>query len=239
MQQLNAIAYHLGERINLPDVRQKQMHHLVKREQSFLFYKIDTDSFLYYKDYGSVVFINCSNDLIKKSIELATSISINIEKLRSEKFLIKIEKESEITIDFDSIQLPKLEVDFAHIIMLNIGQSVALDNYYNTTKELLEDTRRYALQLENKGNIKLSHKQMKKFIGKTMNIKNRIAENIFIFESPALAWNTEDLSTLDLQLKRELDMVDRHHGLQHNLSIVKENLDLFKDILHHKYRVAF
>ena len=43
------------------------------------------------------------------------------------------------------------------------------------------------------------------------------------------------MSYLDQELSNELDIVNRHNGLQHNLDVIKENLDLFKDIMQHKH----
>ena len=36
-------------------------------------------------------------------------------------------------------------------------------------------------------------------------------------------------------MRDELEIVARHHGLQHNLDVISENLDFFKDILQHKH----
>jgi len=76
---------------------------------------------------------------------------------------------------------------------------------------------------------------MRKFIGETMNIKNRIAKNLFIFETSNLAWSKENLSDLDNQLRFQLDVVNRFRGLENNLNIVKENLDFFQAIIQHKH----
>ena len=119
--------------------------------------------------------------------------------------------------------------------MLNLGQSVALDYYYETSIILLENTKVYANELEKTGAIKLTRKNMKKFIGKTMNLKNSIAENLFIFETSDLAWADINLGKLDNKMRDELEIVTRHHGLQHNLNVISENLDFFKDILQHKH----
>jgi uncharacterized Rmd1/YagE family protein len=67
-----------------------------------------------------------------------------------------------------------------------------------------------------------------------MVLRTRIAENLLIFETSDLAWSSEQLSRLDNELREQLDMVNRHHGLQYSLNIAKENLDLFREILHHK-----
>jgi uncharacterized Rmd1/YagE family protein len=227
------IAYHIENQIDLIDFRAKCNLTILKREHSFLFYGAAKDSFMYVKDYGSIVFFNC-----KKSFEYTVFKSIlGIESglTLSPKEEYSIEIGNTIEVDFGKIQIDELSEDIAHIIMLNLGQSVALKHYLNKTESLHEGTLIYAKQLENFGNIKLSKKQMRIFIGKTMNLKNSIAENLFIFDSSDLAWSNEELSKLDYLIKDELDIVKRHHGLQFYLNVIKENLDLFKDILQHRY----
>lgn len=227
------IAYHLDKRIDLRAFRLSSIFSLLKREHSFLLFEVEKNAYIYLKDYGSVVFLNCSEDIVNQSFALLAVNSINQDNLLTETYSISLG--NDIEVDFDKIQVQELSVDVAHIIMLNLAQSVALKYYLNITAALHESTLVYAKQLEKTGHIKLSKKQMRIFIGKTMNVKNSIAENLFIFDSSDLAWSNESLSKLDYQIKDELDIVNRHNGIQYNLNVIKENLDLFKDILQHKY----
>lgn len=229
----NVVAYHLDNRIDLRAFRLSYAFEPLKREHSFLLFEVAKDQYIYLKDYGSVVFLNCSDTITYEVFALLPSSSINQKGLLTESSNICFG--NTIEVDFDKIQVHELSVDVAHIIMLNLAQSVALKYYLNTTAVLHESTLVYAKQLEKTGHIKLSKKQMRIFIGKTMNVKNSIAENLFIFDSSDLAWSNEGLSKLDYQLKDELDIVNRHNGIQYNLNVIKENLDLFKDILQHKY----
>ncbi|KAF9659965.1 RMD1 family protein [Tenacibaculum sp. ZH5_bin.1] len=232
---LQTIAYHLERRIALSAIRsQFELYELVKREHSFLLYKITNNSYIYIKDYGSVVFMNCTNDLINQIVSfLINKENSNINNLPSEKYNITFS--DTIEVDFGTIQIKELNDDVAHIIMLNLAQSVALMNYVNKTSDLHDKTLVYSKQLEKTGSFKLSKIQMRKFIGKTLNLKNNIAENLFVFDSPDVAWNNKDLSDLDYKLKDELDILKRHQGIENSLNVIKENLDLFNDILQHKY----
>jgi uncharacterized Rmd1/YagE family protein len=231
----NVIAYHLGKRINLKNIRNKFSFEIVKREHSFLLFQIEEKSFFYLKDYGSIVFINTSKELIKTIIEQILDENVLIDNLPNENYQLKENTGKSILVDFNTITVPKFTLDTAHIVMLNLGQSVALDNYFDMSFALLETTKVYANELENIGRINLTRKKVKKFIGKTMNLKNSIAENLFIFETSNLAWTDSNLAMLDNQMREELEIVNRHHGLQHNLSVISENLDFFKDILQHKH----
>ncbi len=226
-------AYHIERQLNLNKVREHFTHYnLVKREHSFLLYQVRAQSYFYVKDYGSVVFINFDE------IDVLTCINkiekgLKISQLPNESYTISISHT--IDIDFDTIQVPELNTDVAHIIMLNLAQSVALMNYVNKTSLLYNETLVYTKQLEQKGRFKLSKINMRKFIGKTLNLKNSITENLFVFDTPDLAWSSKELSQLDYKLKDELDIVKRHQGINNSLNTIKENLDLFSDILHHRY----
>lgn len=228
------IAFHLERHLGLKRLRERfSDFNLVKREHSFLLYEDNKQSYFYIKDYGSVVFINSSQELIENVLSLINPNKKQFDNYPNESYNI-VFKDS-IEVDFDKIQIKELTQDVAHIIMLNMAQSVALKHYVDRISVLHDKTLVYSKQLEKKGKINLSKRQMRIFIGKTMNLKNSIAENMFIFDMPELAWNNADLSTLDFQLKDELDIVSRHQSIQLSLDVIKENLDLFKDILQHRY----
>ena len=118
--------------------------------------------------------------------------------------------------------------------MLNVSQSVALDYYSQTTNILLEETNYHTQILENKGRLDLSGVNLKKYIGRTLNIKNRITANLYIFDSPDETWEDENLNKLDVGLKKTFDLQARFRTILEGLAIVKENLELFKDILQYR-----
>jgi len=118
--------------------------------------------------------------------------------------------------------------------MLNVSQSVALDYYYEQTSKLLVETNSHTQNLENKGRLDVSGRNLKRYIGKTLNLKNRIAENLYIFDSPPETWEDENLNKIDIGLKRTFDLQERFRNIQEGLQIVKENLELFKDIMQYR-----
>ena len=118
--------------------------------------------------------------------------------------------------------------------MLNTSQSVALDRYAEITEELLIETNKHTLFLEEKGTLDISGNKLKRFIGKILNIKNKISENLYIFDSPEITWDNEQLNRLNQDLKRTFDLQDRYRLIHDRIEIIKDNLELFKDIMDHK-----
>jgi required for meiotic nuclear division protein 1 len=80
----------------------------------------------------------------------------------------------------------------------------------------------------------MTRKESRMIVGKAMNLKIRVANNLFVFSSPDVAWVAQNLSKLDNDMNDELDIINRHKGLQHSLDAVKENLDLSNGILQHR-----
>jgi len=114
---------------------------------------------------------------------------------------------------------------------------VTLDYYANQTELLLEETNSHTQLLAKKGTLHISGRNLKKFIGKTLLIKNRIAENLYIFDSPVETWENEELDRLYNELKKNFDLNERFRDVSEGLNIVRDNLELFKDILQYRNSV--
>jgi len=233
-ESFSVVALHVGKNIVIKEARNLFNYQLIKREASFLLYEVSANSYVYIKDYGSIVFYNCSDAL---KYQFLTSILENenygLEYFNREEY--RVFKSENLEVDFNAVYLNNFDIDFLHIIMLNLAQSVALEAYVKKTSSLYESTLVYTKQLEFKGRISLSKIKMRKFIGKTLNIKNTITEELFVFDTSNLAWSNENLSLLDTKLKEELDIEKRFKGLHLSLDTIKENLDLFNELSQHKY----
>ena len=57
------------------------------------------------------------------------------------------------------------------------------------------------------------------------------------FDSPEETWEDENLNKLDIGLKKIFDLQSRFRTIQEGLGIVKDNLELFKDMLQYKNSV--
>jgi uncharacterized Rmd1/YagE family protein len=128
----------------------------------------------------------------------------------------------------------KPDIEVLRLIMLNVSQSVALDYYSEQTNLLQEETNSHTTNLERRGRLNISGANLKKYIGKVLNLKNRIAENLYIFDSPPETWEDENLNRIDQGLKRTFDLQERYRDIREGLEIVRENLELFKDLLQYR-----
>jgi uncharacterized Rmd1/YagE family protein len=198
------------------------------------FYSSDNDQYLYLLSYGVVIF--SGYDEVKTS-ELFNYLSKFCKNPVAEKtwdqFTVH-ENAGEDRIGYNEMFVSKLTPDMMRIVMLNLGQSVALDYYSAQASQLLEATNSYTRELEIKGRLRITTKKLLKFIGKNLNMKNNIVDNLYIIDAPDETWENEALNKADNGLKAVLDIKDRFRDIDYQLQIVKENLDLFKDLLQHR-----
>jgi uncharacterized Rmd1/YagE family protein len=233
MQQV--LSYQIADSIDIKQFKSAFKSELHYSDTDELFYRTDTDRFIYVFKYGVVCFLNYDPIKISEFLRLISSYCKNLfyESL-SEEYLIETQA-SENKIGYNSIAIVGSDIEVIRLIMLNVSQSVALDLYYEQTSKLLEETNYHTQILENKGRLNISGKNLKKYIGKTLLLKNRIAENLYIFDSPPETWDDENLNKIDIDLKRTFDLQERFRNIQEGLTIVKDNLELFRALLQYRY----
>jgi uncharacterized Rmd1/YagE family protein len=137
-------------------------------------------------------------------------------------------------VGFDKIEIPSADIQVLRLVMLNVSQSVALDYYEEQTNNLLEQANNYTQMLETRGRLDISGKKLRQYIGRTLLLRNRIAENIYVFDSPPETWEDEILTKIDADLKRTFDLQVRVRIIQEGLSIIRDNLELFRTLLQYR-----
>lgn len=228
------ISYQVADFIDLKNLKATIGSELVYNDSSEIFYKIDEAKYNYIFRYGVVSFLNYSETEISAFLKFLKPYCRNFfEESFNDEITIEANA-SENKISHNKIEITDPQPAILRMIMLNISQSVTLDYYSDQTGKLLEETNRHTQLLEKKGKLAISGRNLKKFIGKTLLIKNRIVENLYIFDSPPEAWENEQLDKLHNDLKKNLDLQDRFRDVSEGLTIVKDNLELFKDILQYR-----
>ncbi|HSZ33712.1 MAG TPA: RMD1 family protein [Puia sp.] len=199
-----------------------------------LFYIIDKQKYLYVFKYGIVCFLGYSETEMADFFQRIGPFCKNLfDQKLSDEFDIETDAPA-INYGYNKIEIPSPDTDELRLIMLNVSQSVALDYYNQHTNSLLEETNSHTQLLEKKGRIYMGGIKLKKYIGRTLNLKNRISANLYIFDSPEETWENENLNKLDIGLKKTFDLQARFRTIQEGLGIVKENMELFKDLLQNR-----
>ena len=230
----NVLSLQISDNIDIKQFKTIFQAELVFYDSEELFYKIGDEQFIYIFKYGVVCFYNYDEIKISEFLKLISQYSKNFFEIRlKEEFQIETNSK-ENKFGYDKIELVSHDTDSIRLVMLNVSQSVALDYFAQQTDILLEETNQFTKDLEKYGSINLTSKRLKKFIGKTLNLKNIIAQNLYIFDSAPGTWENQNLDKIDVELKKTFDLKSRHKTIYEGLQIVKENLDLFKDLMQYR-----
>ena len=231
---LHVLSYQIADSIDIKSFRAFYKSDILHYDADELFYKPQPEGFIYVFKYGVACFLNYQEKDIESFLSLIQPYCRNpFEQKLSEEFQIETDSR-ENKFGYNKIEITSADVETLRLIMLNVSQSVALDYYSEQTNKLLEETNHHTQILEKKGKLDISGRNLKKYIGRTLNLKNRMAENLYIFDSPEETWEDENLNKIDVGLKRTFDLQERFRNIQEGLEIVKENLELFKDIMQYR-----
>ena len=232
----NAIALHLADAIDIRAFKKAQLHKLLFNDSDELFYEVGKQQYIYIFRYGIAAFYNLDETQIVRFKTIIAQFSKNktsANKELSDTIEISV-GHNVFNTEFNRISIVDETPEKLRLILLNLSQSVALDYYATLSEQILEDTRKHTNFLEAKGRLDIQGKTLKKYIGKVLNIKNKISENLYIFDSPDITWEDEELNKLNNSVKKVFDLKERYQIINQQLAIIRDNLDLFKDIMFHK-----
>lgn len=228
------ISYQIADSIDVKQFAVAFKAELSYSDPSELFYRMDSDQYIYVFKYGAICFLNSDPVRISEFLQLIKPFCKNIfEQSLTDEFLIETGSK-ELRVGFNKIDLPSADINVLRLVMLNVSQSVALDYYEEQTTGLLAETNNFTQQLETKGKLHISGKKLKQYIGRTLLLRNRIAENIYVFDSPPETWENESLNKIDADLKRTFDLQVRVRSIHEGLSIIRDNLELFRGLLQYR-----
>lgn len=202
---------------------------------SELFYEMGNGKYQYYFNYGVIAFTGHTEDEMSAAISAVSHFQKNplANRMRDE-FEIEANPESDLAFEFDRVISGTVDAKVTRIAMFNLAQSIAIDFYQSVADRLLKEVRGFATQLETTGRLRISRRNMLKFIGKSLNTQNDIAENIYIFDAPDLVWDDSLLDKLHQGLIRHFDLRLRFSELEYAMRIIEDNLKVFREIYHQR-----
>lgn len=228
-------AFYIAEQLNLRALKEAYVGELLQENPSELFFRAGENQYFHAFDYGAVVFANMSSVEISQNLSFLQTFITNplADKFRDD-FEIAEQTESPVTFNFDSIIVPRLNQDVVRIVTHNVAHSVALDFFSQRANLLLGEIHHFTTQLEKDGSIRISRKNMLRFIGRTLNNKNSVIENLFIFDSPDLTWEDEYLDRIYRGLSRTFELQSRFKEVEYTFKVIEDNLSVFRELYLHR-----
>jgi uncharacterized Rmd1/YagE family protein len=227
-------AFLVSNQIDIKGVKSYFQTKPLADSSSELFYGRD-GKYQYYCNYGVIVFSGYLQEEMKALIrDVEQYLKDPAPVWLRDDFQIRVDPGMGTSFEFAEAVVGKLTEKVVRVAMLNLAQSVALDYYHDVSENLLTELKGFADQLERSGKLKISRNNMHRFLGKALNTQNDIAENIYIFDAPDLAWEDEYLDRLHQGLIKHFDLKVRFSEIEYTMRIIENNLSVFRAIIHQR-----
>lgn len=228
---IQIVAYQPAENINIRRLKSDYTGELIGSAVYDLFYRFKS-GYVYVLSYGVVVFANVEEIDRSNFLALIKNYSDNLMEVRiQEDFVINKGTSPNPEFAYNALSVPEINPDIIRITMLQVAQSIALDFYQERSQLLLTETVKLTNQLEQFGKLKTSKKQVLKFIGRTLNMKNRIIDDLYVFDSPPVTWESELLGKVNDGLAKTFDINVRFRDVEYTLRSIEANLQIFMDLI--------
>ncbi|MFI5148242.1 MAG: RMD1 family protein [Bacteroidia bacterium] len=227
-------AYQIAENINIKLLKSEYTGSLINSTSYELYYSYK-QGYVFVVNYGVVAFANI--DDVERSdflSHLSKYCSNELSVRPQEDFVIEKKEVAQPEFSYNSLSVSEINGDIIRIAMLQVAQSIGLDFYQDVAQQLFDNSVNLTNQLENYGGFKISKKDLLKFIGKTLNTKNRIIDNLYIYDTPAVVWENELLGKVNDGLTKLFDISIRFKELEYMLKRVENNLTVFVEMTNAK-----
>ena len=231
------VALNIADSIDVKGLKNSFQGKLITSTSTELFYKTAENKYVSIFNYGVVAFSNHTEQEVTSVLSSIDKYVSNKQEQLSE--TIQVEFKDKPGIDYEN-EILSVPMKYNHdqlfrIVLFDLSQSVALDYYSGIAEKLLEEVKSLSAQLEEKGKISLSKKAMMKFIGKSLNTKNKIADNLYVFDSPDITWENEKIDKIHKLLARTFDLTSRFKEIEYTFTMIDNSLEIFKDNYEHQH----
>ena len=123
-------AYQISEVINLKKFKSEYTSQPLIFNNSELFFKQDKHKYCYLLSYGIVVFASFTDLEKSEFLKFVKGyVEDEVKEKYEEHFDLQTDPSVSVVLNYNSITVSEITDDTIRIVMLNIGQSVALDHY--------------------------------------------------------------------------------------------------------------
>lgn len=226
-------AFCVSEGIFLKKIREIYTGKLVAHSSSELLYETKNRGYICFLNYGTVVFVNISEAEQSATLNFLQDFLVNPAET-------KVQEDYEIRFGYPlrimdkSIDIPQFSILALRVVILALAHTVTLDFYSQNADLLLAEVKKYAQEMETHGRLKIRKTRMKKFLGKILNSKNRIVENLYLFDRPELVWEAPLLQKIYDGLSRVFELRTRFREIEYTFRIIEDNVRMFNDLYMHR-----
>ena len=208
----------------------------IKHTSTKLIYEAGTNRYFFIYRFGSIVFFNIDESQQKEMLgKINSFLGLDRETHISEDFFAEINENGKDGVGFNSVLFDKISLEKLDILALVLGQSTALEYFENRVEEMLARIKEIGGDLQRKGRLARSTRNIKKFIGSCITTNEKLVSSLYLLDKPDETWKNQFLDNLHREASEMFEIRDRYKILDYKLRMIQENLELIADLLQYRY----
>ncbi|MEQ1876943.1 MAG: RMD1 family protein [Bdellovibrionia bacterium] len=228
-------ARHVSGRLRLKQIAEGLAEPTHNESSIELIYKYGENSYVFVFHFGSVVFVDVSDEDEEKFMARIQKVADMPTSTVTEDFVVEEDRslpgETFHDTGFNKVKIKNLTFPVLRLVALVIAESAAIDTYEATAEDLLNKSRRISRNLKTTGKPRLRMKEMVQFVGDCLNTKQEIIADLYVVDAPDETWDNQDLDRLYADMKRLFEVETRYKVLEFKLQLVHETVDVVVDML--------
>jgi uncharacterized Rmd1/YagE family protein len=192
-----------------------------------------TDQYIFCFYYGSIVFWGFSEAEENKFIDNlkivlpgdVTVVSQDYYDYQHQDVIRLVNNEIFLS---DKKHYSKLAASYA------LGQSVKLSTFEAKSEQMIEIAKDFPEQMATDGKIKLSSRELPKYIGQLLKTRHTINLHLELLNTPIFFWENPQFEKCYLTIKEELEIERRLFILNQRLSVIQDLLEMLDSDRKHK-----
>ena len=182
-------------------------------------------------DFGAIVFFGVAEKERKEILEkVLAKVGPEPHPPLHEELLVELDGDRPVEASFDRVALPQLDAKAVELVALVVAQSAAMEYYEEDVDRILERFESIASGLEQHGRFRGNVRELLRFVGRGMSLRNRVVHTLALLDSPELTWEDEILDRLYRELRQSFAIEDRYRALDHKLQMIGQNLEIVVDL---------
>lgn len=232
-------AYYLAKSLPLAFIAKRNELALVSKRRNSLVIGRPEHQLMILFSFGVVVLYNYDVHEADRVIQQVSGYGIEPAKsMKTEEYAVVIDPEKKISVEFDSVILPKVDSDFIYVIAEVLAQSVAIEYVEQIVAETMVRFEKVTSGLEQDGKIKASDAEVLKTIGAGRSITQYVVSQLSLLDKPDSTWEDKDIETAFVGMRKMFELEDRFKALEFRLDFIQDTSELALDILQNKRAVS-
>jgi uncharacterized Rmd1/YagE family protein len=203
--------------------------HRVTKTLAFAHY--EADRYVVVHDFGAIVFFDFPKDERDAFMDkLLASLPPEPHLPLVEDYLVEVSPGADPSVKFDRVIVPSLDFTIVELLSIIVAQSVAMDYYEEDVRAAYRHVEGFANSLVDRGSIKLNTREIHRFVGRVLAVRNQIAMTLSLLDEPPETWEKEIYDRLYRALRNAFEIEDRHQTIEYKIQLIQQNLEIMVNL---------